>query len=76
MKGSMVESAMNEVNEHNTILMGGFNGKAGKKYAGIEAVGENGIGSRNSTGELLVEFAERNSLLCENERIGSGLREA
>ncbi|XP_070385713.1 craniofacial development protein 2-like [Dermacentor albipictus] len=61
-----VESAMGRVKTKYTILRGDFNAKEGKKQAGDKAVRQYGIGTRNCTGELLVEFAEKNNMRIMN----------
>lgn len=44
-----------------TIVMGDFNTKVGEKQIEERPVGHSGIGSRNSRGDSLVEFAQRNN---------------
>ena len=61
-----VESAMNKGTAQFTIVMGDFNAKVGAKQIGERSIGNFGIGSRNSRGDTLVGFAERNNLRFMN----------
>ena len=61
-----IESAMNKVSTQYSVIMGDFNAKVGQKQVGERAVGSYGIGTRNSRGDTLVNFAEKNKLRVMN----------
>lgn len=61
-----IESAMNKVSTQYSVIMGDFNAKVGQKQVGERAVGSYGIGTRNSRGDMLVNFAEKNKLRVMN----------
>ena len=57
---------MNKGTAQFTIVMGDFNAKVGAKQIGERSIGNFGMGSRNSRGDTLVGFAERNNLRFMN----------
>ena len=61
-----VETAMKKHNTQFTFVIGDFNAKVGQKVAGETVLGNFGVGNRNSRGDTLVEFAERNRLNIMN----------
>lgn len=72
-KDDVIEAFYEEVtdlhensNAHYKIVMGDFNAQVGMKQQGDQMVGEFGIGSRNSRGDRLVEFAEAKLLYVAN----------
>ena len=61
-----VEAALNKHKTQFTFVMGDFNAKVGTKKPGEAVIGNFGVDSRNSRGDLLVEFAARNNLKIMN----------
>ncbi|XP_069998510.1 craniofacial development protein 2-like [Penaeus vannamei] len=60
-----VHLASERVKIHSTAILGDFNAKIGKN-TGETVVGNHGIGTRNERGQVLVDFAEAQSLNIMN----------
>ena len=71
--GAEIEKVYEEIDNiiinskaHYNIVMGDFNAKVGPGEIGETCTGSYGMGTRNTRGDMLVEFAERHKLKIMN----------